>query len=90
MTKLILSYLLIVNALGFLLMLIDKHNARTYRKRIKENSLLGICAIGGSAGGLVGMYLLRHKTKHRRFMVGIPLMFVAHVAIFYCYWKYLR
>ena len=88
--KLLFGYLAIVNALGFLLMLIDKHNARTYRKRIKERSLLGICAIGGSAGGLAGMYLLRHKTKHRRFMIGIPLMFVAHMALLYLYWKYFR
>ena len=90
MMKLLFSYLVIVNALGFLLMLVDKRKAKTNRSRIPERTLLSVCAIGGSVGGLLGMYLLRHKTRHVRFAIGIPLMFVAHLAILYCYWKFLR
>ena len=90
MMKLLFSYLVIVNALGLLLMLIDKQNAKTNRRRIPERTLLGVCAMGGSVGGLVGMYLLRHKTRHVRFIVGIPLMFVIHTMLLYFGWKYLH
>ena len=90
MMKLLFSYLIIVNALSFLLMLVDKRKAKTNRWRIPERTLLGLCAMGGSVGGLLGMYMLRHKTRHVRFAVGIPLMFVAHLALLYLYWKYLK
>ena len=79
--KYILIYLAIVNVLSFLLMLIDKVKAKKQRWRIKERTLLSICAIGGSVGGLLGMYLFRHKTLHKRFSIGIPLMLLSHIAI---------
>lgn len=87
--KYLLIYLLIINALSFLLMLIDKQKARKKRWRIRESTLLGISAIGGSVGGLMGLYLLRHKTLHKRFSVGIPLMFTAHVLIMIFLFSYL-
>ena len=81
--KYIALYLCIINALAFLLMLIDKQKAKKNRWRIPEATLLGVSAIGGSMGGLLGMCLLRHKTLHKRFSIGIPLMLVAHLAIAY-------
>lgn len=81
--KYIAVYLCIINALAFLLMLIDKQKAKKNRWRIPEATLLGVSAIGGSVGGLLGMCLLRHKTLHKRFSIGIPLMLVAHLAIAY-------
>lgn len=81
--KYIALYLCIINALAFLLMLIDKQKAKKNRWRIPEATLLGVSAIGGSVGGLLGMCLLRHKTLHKRFSIGIPLMLVAHLAIAY-------
>lgn len=86
--KILLLYLCIINALSFLLMLIDKRKARKKRWRIRERTLLGICAIGGSLGGLLGMQLVRHKTLHKRFALGIPLMLIAHVAIISFLWRY--
>lgn len=86
--KILLLYLCIINALSFLLMLIDKQKARKNRWRIRERTLLGICAIGGSLGGLLGMQLVRHKTLHKRFALGIPLMLIAHVAIISFLWRY--
>lgn len=87
--KILLIYLSIINALAFLLMLIDKQKARKNRWRIPERTLLGVCAIGGSLGGLLGMYLLRHKTLHKRFSIGIPLMLLFHVACLYLLREYL-
>ena len=81
--KYILLYLLIVNAIAFLLMLIDKQKAKKKRWRIPEATLLGIIAIGGSLGGLLGMFLLRHKTLHKRFSIGIPMMLALHLVLLY-------
>ncbi len=72
-------YLLIINALSLLLMRLDKQKARKNRWRIPEAVLLGVSAIGGSLGGLLGMLIFRHKTKHCRFVFGIPLMLCLHL-----------
>lgn len=82
----LLIYLCIINAISFLLMLIDKQKAKKNRWRIRERTLLGVSAIGGSVGGLLGMYLLRHKTKHLKFSIGIPVFFLLHL-IALCYFR---
>lgn len=87
--KILLLYLCIINALAFLLMLIDKQKSKKKRWRIRERTLLGVSAIGGSLGGLLGMYLLRHKTLHKQFSIGIPLMFIAQLIVLYFLKDYL-
>ena len=74
--KYLLLYLLTVNAIGFLLMLTDKHRARKNRWRIPEATLKTVAAIGGSLGSLLGMYAVRHKTKHLKFTLGIPMLLI--------------
>ena len=80
-TKLLLIYLLIINALGCILMLADKIKARKNRWRIPEATLFLVAAIGGSIGSLAGMYLFRHKTRHLSFTGGMPLILVAQIVI---------
>lgn len=80
MTKLILLYLLIVNAVSFLLMLADKQKAKKKLWRIPESTLLLSAAIGGSIGSLAGMYTFRHKTKHLKFTLGVPVILVLQMA----------
>lgn len=80
MTKLILLYLLIVNAVAFVLMLADKQKARKKLWRIPESTLLLSAAIGGSIGALAGMYTFRHKTKHMKFTLGIPSILILQIA----------
>ena len=75
--KLVLYYLLIINAAGFLLMLVDKWKAKKNRWRVRESTLLIVAALGGSIGSLAGMYLFRHKTQHLKFTLGIPLILAA-------------
>ena len=75
--KLLLYYLLIINAAGFLLMLVDKWKAKKNRWRVRESTLLIVAALGGSVGSLAGMYLFRHKTQHLKFTLGIPLILAA-------------
>ena len=90
--KYFLIYLLIVNAIAFLLMLIDKQKAKKKKWRIPEATLMGFAAIGGSIGALMGMYTFRHKTLHKKFTIGIPAILIAQLAaagaVFY--WIYLR
>ena len=85
--KYLLIYLLIINALGFLLMLIDKWKAKHHRWRIPEATLMGVAALGGSLGSLLGMYTVRHKTKHIKFTVGIPVILVVQIfaAVYFLY-----
>lgn len=83
MTELIFIYLLIVNAAGFLSMLVDKHKAKKNLWRIPERTLFFIAAIGGSLGSLIGMYTVRHKTKHLTFTLGIPLILSVQIAAAY-------
>ena len=86
--KYFLIYLLLINALGFLLMLIDKWKAKHNRWRIKEATLMTVAALGGSVGSLLGMYTVRHKTRHLKFTVGIPLILVAQIfAAIYLIWR---
>ena len=82
-------YLCTINAFSFLLMLIDKQKAKKNKWRIPEKTLLGVCLIGGSVGGLISMHLFRHKTKHLRFRLGIPLMLIAQLAAAYAIKVYL-
>ena len=79
----LILYFLTINALGFLLMLVDKHKARKNRWRIPEATLMGIAALGGSIGSLIGMYTVRHKTKHLKFAIGIPLILILQLAAAY-------
>lgn len=79
--KYLLFYLLIINAAAFFLMLADKHKARKKKWRIPEATLLYTALFGGSLGCLIGMYTVRHKTKHLRFIIGVPLMLLLHILI---------
>ena len=81
MNKLILLYLLIINAAGFVLMLVDKYKAKKNLWRIPEATLIGVAAIGGSVGSLIGMYTVRHKTKHLKFTLGVPLILAVQVVL---------
>ena len=80
MSNVILIYLLTVNALGFLLMTVDKYKAKKNLWRIPESTLMTVAIIGGSIGSLIGMYTVRHKTKHLKFTVGIPVILVLQIA----------
>ena len=79
--KVILLYLLIMNAAGVASMLVDKHKAKKKLWRIPEATLFAIALLGGSIGSLVGMYLFRHKTKHLSFTLGIPAIIAVQLLL---------
>lgn len=79
----ILIYLAIVNLVALILYGIDKWRAVHQEWRISEATLLIIAAIGGSVGAWLGMQLFRHKTKHLKFRIGIPVMFILQLVLVY-------
>ena len=79
--KVILIYLLIMNAAGFLVMTIDKLYARKNMWRIPERTLMGLAAVGGSIGVLTAMYTVRHKTKHMKFVIGVPAILAVQAGL---------
>ena len=70
----LLCYLAVANAAGFAAMGMDKLLARRGARRIPERRLLSIAISGGAAGAMLGMLLFRHKTRHRKFAMGLPLL----------------
>lgn len=75
----LIYYLLLINAAAFILMLADKHKARKNLWRIPEAVLMCCALLGGSVGALAGMYACRHKTKHLKFTVGIPVILALQI-----------
>ena len=80
--KPLLIYLLLINAAALLLMLADKQKAKKNLWRIPERILLLTALLGGSLGSLLGMYLFRHKTKHLKFTLLVPLFLFVQMVIF--------
>ena len=76
---LVLAYLFLINATGFLVMHIDKRKALKNLWRIPENTLIGIAIIGGSIGIIAGMRLFRHKTMKLNFAIGVPLILTLQI-----------
>lgn len=75
------AYLIAVNIAGFVLMCSDKVRAQRGEWRIPEEDLFAVAVIGGSIGVLAGMYTFRHKTLHRRFVLGIPAILFVQLAV---------
>ena len=79
--KIILGYLLAINIATFFLYGIDKYKAKKGRWRISEAILLLMAVIGGSIGAWAGMRLWHHKTMHKKFKYGIPIIIILQVAL---------
>ena len=79
--NIILGYLLAVNITSFLLYGIDKYKAKKGRWRISEATLLLMAVIGGSIGAWGGMRIWHHKTMHKKFKYGIPIIIIMQVAL---------
>jgi uncharacterized membrane protein YsdA (DUF1294 family) len=70
----IFFYLAIINLATFIVYAVDKYKAIHEQWRISEATLMTMSAVGGSLGGLLAMYTFRHKTKKKKFTVGLPVM----------------
>ena len=72
----VISYLLIINLIAFVLYGIDKKRAIRNEYRIRERTLLWLARLGGGIGSWLGLKLFRHKTKHTKFRIVVPLWIV--------------
>lgn len=81
MLKLLILYILLMNALGLLLMIVDKSRSRKRMRRISEANLFTVAVLGGSPAILFSMLVIRHKTRHKKFSIGIPLILAAQIII---------
>ncbi|SEW24854.1 DUF1294 domain-containing protein [[Clostridium] fimetarium] len=81
MVYVVVGYLVIINVIAFVVYGIDKRKAKKHLWRIPEATLIGLALMGGSVGAFLGMRCFRHKTKHIKFYVGVPAIFMIEIAI---------
>ena len=81
MKTILIAALLLINLFAFALYGIDKAKAKRGAWRIPEATLLLVAFLGGSLGALLGMEVFRHKTKHAKFKVLVPLFLILHIAL---------
>ena len=79
--KNIVIYLILINIIAFLAMYIDKRKAKKGKRRIPEKTLFILVGLGGGIGGILAMYLFRHKTKKTRFVIGFPTIVIFEVLV---------
>lgn len=84
----ILYWLAVINAAGIAVTIHDKRAARRGAWRVSERTLFVLCLLGGCPGVYLTMRLIHHKTLHRRFMLGIPAIFLAQCALCVVLWRY--
>ena len=84
----IIIYLIVVNVVTFIAFGIDKWKSKHDKWRIPEATLLGMAVIGGSIGAWLGMRVWRHKTMHKKFQFGIPVIILLQIALII--WIYSR
>ena len=77
----LIYFCLLMSAILFVLMGADKRKAKKSRRRISEKCLFTFALLGGAAGGTLGMYAFRHKTRHWYFKLGFPLIAMLHIAL---------
>ena len=78
-------YLCVINIIAIIVCAADKIKAQLNKWRISEKTLLAISAIGGALGMYITMLIIRHKTKHKTFMIGLPFLILVHVVAILLY-----
>ncbi|MTK12647.1 MAG: DUF1294 domain-containing protein [Clostridiaceae bacterium] len=74
--KILFYYILLINLYGVIVMYYDKSKSIKHQWRVPESRIFLISLILGSLGIFLGMHLFRHKTKHKKFTIGIPLILI--------------
>ena len=79
----LLYYLMVINLVTFLVYGIDKWQAKQAGQRISEATLLMLAVVGGTVGALLGMKVWHHKTMHKKFKYGLPLILIVQMVLVY-------
>lgn len=80
-------YLIAISVFAIIITVYDKLCAIGRRWRVKENTLLLISALGGSVAMYITMQIIRHKTRHIKFMLGIPVIIIIQLLIIFLIWR---
>ncbi|MDF2843170.1 MAG: putative rane protein [Herbinix sp.] len=78
-----LVYLLVISVVGFAMMGIDKRRAIKRQWRISERTLIITSFLGGGIGSFLGMFVFHHKTKHRKFIILLPISAIIVICFIY-------
>jgi len=83
------GYLTAISLVAVIATLVDKRAAKRNSQRIAERTLIILSALGGSVAMYVIMKIIRHKTKHTKFMVGLPVIIVLQIAAaVFIWWRW--
>lgn len=77
----LITYIIGVNLITFIFFWNDKRRSKKEAWRIPEKTLIGLCLIGGAIGGILGMRVFHHKTKHFLFVWGIPIILILQIGL---------
>lgn len=86
--KVLLVYLVLVNIITFIIYGIDKHKARKRKYRYSEAFLMWCAVLGGSIGAIAAVYTFRHKTRHKKFTIGLPVILILETALLTIYYGF--
>lgn len=88
--KIFIAYFILINLISIFATVSDKRRAVKHKWRVPESTLLILSALGGSVSMLLTMKLIHHKTKHKKFMIGIPVIIFLQLAAagaFFYFWR---
>ena len=71
----------IIKIITYIIYAIDKYKSMHHKWRIRESTLILLAVIGGSVGALLAMYTVRHKTKHNKFRIGVPVILAVQIIV---------
>ncbi len=83
----LLAYLILINIASAVITVYDKRCALKKRWRVRESTLLLLSALGGSVAMYLTMHAIRHKTRHIKFMLGIPIILILQLVAVYFIWR---
>ena len=78
---LLIAYVVFINLFAVIITIVDKNKAKNNQWRIRERTLFLVSALGGSVAMLITMKKIRHKTQHKSFMIGIPLIITGQIIL---------
>lgn len=81
--QLLTAYFCLISLIAVLTAVSDKRRAERHRYRVPERTLLLISALGGSAAMFLTLLAIRHKTRRKKFMIGIPAILFAQISVFF-------
>lgn len=82
-------WFILISAVSIIMTVYDKWAAKRKKRRVPERTLLSLGIVGGAAAMYLTMKMIRHKTKKKKFMVGLPLEILLHVLIVFCFYYFI-